>query len=585
MSTLSNNNIDGMSVGILSTYTNSAALLEGDLTYHDKGILWDGEIKVFGDAKIHSKETFIDRIPVQVKGHEVSRYQGKCTHLIPVIDLQKYKADGGILYFVTMIKSITNYRCYYRILLPSNIENYIKNSNGKASVRVQFKELRMDDPSHIESICNFFINERKKQIGKNILDIDSLKERNITSLTIDGFADSEMPNFIDDEKFAYAAIGGDMYPVSFTEEFSVSTKIQKEVSINNCVYFKSYIIERLSDGSSILNFGNCISMTRKANGKKATIKFNGDDATIQQILNEKDFILALLDNPEIKIEGNLVWSQSKKNDFDKFSGKVKCIIEETETLARALKYVGVTLDITMPSLTLKEKSILKKINNINDGICKGSDIGFKHIKINSEKVILLFYNENGIQKCLNIFDREMYSRLSFTTEIENVGHVPSSPYFALDVKDLVTALNFNPEPIINNILSIDFHPELISGVIAFLLSLLKIYDETKDRRILNITTAFYENQSIMNDGEVMVINKYQIIKRERRLTDAENAELISLKNQFSDNIELVCCVNLLIDNISEFDYYFKKLNQEQKEKFVDYPIMVFYSKNIDDLLN
>ncbi len=87
MSTLSNNNIDGMSVGILSTYTNSAALLEGDLTYHDKGILWDGEIKVFGDAKIHSKETFIDRIPVQVKGHEVSRYQGKCTHLIPVIDL------------------------------------------------------------------------------------------------------------------------------------------------------------------------------------------------------------------------------------------------------------------------------------------------------------------------------------------------------------------------------------------------------------------------------------------------------------------------------------------------------------------
>ena len=179
----------------------------------------------------------------------------------------------------------------------------------------------------------------------------------------------------------------------------------------------------------------------------------------------------------------------------------------------------------------------------------------------------------------------MYSRLSFTTEIENVGHVPSSPYFALDVKDLVTALNFNPEPIINNILSIDFHPELISGVIAFLLSLLKIYDETKDRRILNITTAFYENQSIMNDGEVMVINKYQIIKRERRLTDAENAELISLKNQFSDNIELVCCVNLLIDNIYEFDYYFKKLNQEQKEKFVDYPIMVFYSKNIDDLLN
>ncbi len=86
--------------------------------------------------------------------------------------------------------------------MPSNIENYIKNSNGKASVRVQFKELRMDDPSHIESICNFFINERKKQIGKNILDIDSLKERNVTSLTIDGFADSEMPNFIDDEKFA-----------------------------------------------------------------------------------------------------------------------------------------------------------------------------------------------------------------------------------------------------------------------------------------------------------------------------------------------------------------------------------------------
>ncbi len=247
MSTLNNNNIDGMSVGILSTYVNSAALLEGDLNYHDKGILWDGEIKVFSDAKIHSKETFIDRIPVQVKGHEVSRYQGKCTHLIPVIDLKKYKADGGILYFITMIKSIKNYRCFYKILLPSNIENYIKNSNGKATVRVQFKELRIEDPCHIESICNFFINEKRKQIGKNILDIDSLKERNVTSLTIDGFSDSEIPNFIDDEKFVYVAIDGEIHPISFFEEFSVSTKIQKAVSINNDVYFESYISERLSD--------------------------------------------------------------------------------------------------------------------------------------------------------------------------------------------------------------------------------------------------------------------------------------------------------------------------------------------------
>lgn len=149
---------------------------------------------------------------------------------------------------------------------------------------------------------------------------------------------------------------------------------------------------------------------------------------------------------------------------------------------------------------------------------------------------------------------------------------------------MATSSNFKPEPVINNILSIQFHSEIVPIAIDFLLDLLIEYDKTNDKRLLEVAEAFYKNDSIMNSGISMIINKYQILKRMHYLSIDEKEEIIQLKNKNQEKYDFVCCANLLIDNIAEFEYYFKKLKKGEQEKFIKYPIIKFYSNDISKLI-
>lgn len=586
MSTYSNNNIDGMAVGLLLAYVNSSSLLEGNFNYNDKELLWDGDIKIFSDIKIHSINTFVDRIPVQIKGHEVTRYKGNnCKYPIYLKNLQKYQQDGGVIYFEIELKNNTNYRLYYKILLPVSIKNYLNSAKGKDSITIKFKKLNNNDSSQIKTICNFFIKERKKQVGKTILDIEKLKDiKDIDKITIDVLSNNSTPNFWDDEKFIYTEINGELQPLAFPNDITISHPIQNDVSVNGKIYFNEYTLTQSSDDVMVLEFGKCISITAKKVKKRFTINFNLNNVSIQQVIDEEEFISAFLDYKTIEVN-KVQLININSYEFDKFINNIRNLIEEIKTIAKVLNHLGVDLNIPCLSLTQNQIMAIKKLNKIIYGNTKGDDIGFKSINIGEKKAIFLFAtNDQKEQKCYNVFSNNLFESFSFFTSIEGIGKFPTSPYFILGAEAMATSSNFKPEPVINNILSIQFHSEIVPIAIDFLLDLLIEYDKTNDKRLLEVAEAFYKNDSIMNSGISMIINKYQILKRMHNLSIDEKEEIIQLKNRNQEKYDFVCCANLLIDNIAEFEYYFKKLNKEEQEKFTKYPIIKFYSNDISKLI-
>ena len=580
MASYNNNNIDSMAVGLLMSYVGSCHYLEPDFNTMDKKILWDGEIKVYSDPSTHSKETFRERIPVQIKGHEVDRFKSKLktNYSIPVIDLQNYKKDGGLLFFEIELKNNNNYRFYYKVLLPSNIDRYIKTANGQSSVSISFEFLDHLNQKQLESICDFFLEQHKKQLGKSIFDISNLNGS--FTVTMDALTSNRHIDFFKDA-FVYIEIDGELAPTYLPIGSKVRTKINQSISIGSKEYFNCFTKEERENGDVIYKFGHCINILKTASSRKAKvcIQFNGDEVTIQQLIDEKDFIIALLENPVIQSKEKTVFSFNPKDTgFPVFSKKVKQIIDEISEYAYVLTYFGCSLNEKIIDLTEDEKGIILQLKKVIDGKIKSSEVGFRSFYVAGKRALVFVYPESSTQKCISIFSKELLERFAFSVKLEGCGYVPSSPYFAIeDVEMLVTAINLNVEPIVESISTLNVHKEFANEIVLWFLRFLSSYDKLKDENILKIAESFCANQSLCDNSLPMLINRFQLIKRQRHLTKEECAEIIDLKNKNANDLIFVCCACLLLDNISEFEYNFNQLPDDAKQALKTYPIYSFYS--------
>ena len=156
----------------------------------DKEPIWDGSIYVYKNESRKS-DNFIGRIPVQVKGKMVKSNileKDKIKYSVPTRNLEKYRDEGGVIYFVVYVSENAKKRIYYASLLPYILNKYINNAHGK-EVSIILK--RLPEESHdFENLVNNFINDRKKQRtvqdgrNKSINEIAKLLGKDNIKLTI-----------------------------------------------------------------------------------------------------------------------------------------------------------------------------------------------------------------------------------------------------------------------------------------------------------------------------------------------------------------------------------------------------------------
>ena len=100
-------------------------LLSQYINERDKEPIWDGFIYAYKN-KYKKNDDLIGRAPVQVKGKTVKRFSKKNPkYKVSITNLEKYRNDGGVLYFVVHIDADKNKKIYYAALQPFLINQYL----------------------------------------------------------------------------------------------------------------------------------------------------------------------------------------------------------------------------------------------------------------------------------------------------------------------------------------------------------------------------------------------------------------------------------------------------------------------------
>lgn len=106
--------IEMYSINKLTDAVLRTGVIEPDIHENDKTPSWDGEMRLYHSSEFN-KSNLAGRIPVQVKGTWVERFQkNKATFQAEVSDLRNYLNDGGVIFFLIQSKNYDDYKIYYR---------------------------------------------------------------------------------------------------------------------------------------------------------------------------------------------------------------------------------------------------------------------------------------------------------------------------------------------------------------------------------------------------------------------------------------------------------------------------------------
>lgn len=132
----------------------------------------------------HKKSLLKGKIPVQVKGTEVKKFERKfASFQMELSDIKNYYNDGGVLFVVIQIISNTEYRIFYRFLLPVDLKNLINEiaENETNSKAVHINNI-LNEKSKFKIECDQFLLHRNRQ-GINLVEmaitLDQIKDKQI----------------------------------------------------------------------------------------------------------------------------------------------------------------------------------------------------------------------------------------------------------------------------------------------------------------------------------------------------------------------------------------------------------------------
>ncbi len=102
--------------------------------------------------------------------------------------------------------------------------------------------------------------------------------------------------------------------------------------------------------------------------------------------------------------------------------------------------------------------------------------------------------------------------------------------------------------------------------------ILSAYDTTKRERYYNLAKKIsYKLMDVSPEEAYLKINKLQLIKRKRNLTEDELQELESIEEN-TDDKKVICATNILLENKRKAKRELKEMSDEDRELFMTYPI-------------
>jgi hypothetical protein len=583
--------IESLAISIITKIISETDLLEPFIMGKDKEPSWDGFICIHQDKSKNKKG--IKRVPVQVKGREINKFQNTIIYPIEVTDLENYYREGGTVFFVVGIDPQKNSRAYYICLLPLDIKEILGDPKKQKTINMPLSELPLEKKK-FETLLLTFYDNMKRQTNVSTGITTSIKElmehknlERIQLLPVGYDFDENIPEkslFSDNNSwFAYAEVKGigTLIPVGSIEKKSsvLTREIKGDVSVNGKTYFDSYIVIYSYDFTTI-KIGNCLMLNIHKDTTKAEIQFR-TASILTKYIAEMDFILNVLESGSITIKNHNIEVVSIKNPKGIKIEEQKNLLKYLLKIQELLERLNITKELMINLISKQEHKLLYILfeallyNHIVSGLPNNLAI-INKIKIANINIVLVC--EHIPDEELDVYRISDLSKMDLSCLINDNkgGTFIATKYASLGEQDYVILDNIDYNDLIK---SVNEQPESeqrfdFSNAILLKLILANDTDHTAQRwEAIKALSEFLRNIAHGEEQQTTaLINYLQIIKRERTLNDQEKQQLFMLLEENRADEGILIGIYLLLDNTTMAMQHFQQLSQEVQEEFAGFPI-------------
>lgn len=539
------------------------------LNTNDKTPFWDGSIWVY-DNKKKSSVYFQNKIDIQVKGRLVTKFIKNESYEISVNQLMAYRNEiKGTLFFLVDLIDFNNFKIYYCNLLPVDLYEIFKNmKSDQKNYTLKLKEIDISEPLNFKRVCLDFYRNSNLQAKRRIIDDSEFNK-------IEEFDFSMYESMLEFEKYLE---DGDVYTyvklkdthekvVTIKGDIKLISKLKKDIYIDGRKYYSECTIvgkkvNELVVGPLTFNFID----------EKIYFKFKG---SLEKRIKDLKFIVKFFEKQYFVIGGERL--DIPLEDQKQIEKKIKVFnnkISYYKKIIKLFKYFNVEFDIEYENLNDADINNLHILIKMLDGIFPDDIKDMQKYYININKYKILFVVDLKSKKIYNYYSQEMVDN-SYCIVFDGNSKYKTSIYSDLPFEDYENVSNFKENIIIKSFKGLEFNQAIFEVINNLSLRFLISYDKTKDKRFLNLANNLNLINCKKRNDDVDIINSKQIKIRKKKSLSYNDKKLLSEiaeKDEYKNNYQILCCIDILLENNYNYNLHFKKMNAKDKEIFKNWPI-------------
>lgn len=537
---------------------------------NDKEPCWDGHLYLYADG-IRDKEHLQGRVPIQIKGTEVGRFvTKKWKFKLEKADLKAYLEEPTFFIVCQVKKDSKERMLFFRELLPDLVNKLLRDM-GKNATRMTLFHPLTEDLKEFEDQLMVFLSNSKKMISfahSKLLSMEEALKKGVKEFSF--IAPSKyvdrlqlMKYLSTHSSYIYAKISKELdvdMPLSNGPgRFIFQRDDDGEVRVGDKVYFKGYHNE-IKDGRIIIKIGNVMTINMPMDNtdvEQATVKLTTKAKYLKESINEAEFGVALNDTGVLSV--GMLNLQMKVHEKEYVEELRQKLIRWKE-LDNVLEKLHVTKPFDLTAITDDQGKLIdlliETVGNGNMVNLPGQETTLLLLEIGNIKLLLwCAVGKDGMCAIGDFFDRSI--RIAYKISEDETINV--SPYSYLQLDKLWEKVdNIDFDNIISSAEEAARQHEycyMMSNydVLAMITAAdaLEKTDVERSKKLLEEALKLDEWLIGKEPKDEMrplhIINKMQIMKRQRELTADERQTLEDmLNNEFAGDM-VKAGVYLLLD--------------------------------------
>ena len=597
LDTKDNKAIEEKALNYLKSFIEDSKVISQFLADNDKEPCWDGHLYLYSD-NIRDKEHLRGRVPVQVKGIEVECFQTeKWKFKLEKDDLKAYLHEPTFFIVCQVKKDSKERKLFYRELLPDTVKRLLRDMGGNKTRKTLFHSLTEDLHEFEEQLGMFLANSRKMVsfADSKPLTMDDVLAKGIKDFTFIApvsTADKlQLFKYLSThDTYLYAQPSKDLnidVPISGGPmKFSFQKYMNVDVEAGGKVFYRGYM-SKIENGRIIVTVDDVMTIDLpmdSSDKRKANLKFNCRSKTLKGSIHEAEFSIAMHETGVLSI-GELDL-HIKVNEVELIE-KLKKDLVRWKELQALLDCLHVTKDLDLTGITDEQTY---QIEILIETILKGNAVNLPGqtstlmlFEISNVKLLLwCSADQNGECKFGDFCDHTIsvtHKRIDRNISVSPYSYLQNESLWEqcdnINYDDVVPSAQIvcTKDPFCYQMTNID------------VLSLIKASDNLigkdtyKSGKLLetayNLCQWLLDKEPNQEMHQIHLINKLQIIKRQRDLSDTEVKRLETLLNSDQTSVRLKAGICLLLDRQLEFNELFAFLPDDEKEEMKCYPIWKF----------